>query len=231
MKRFLIGLCFLMFCLPGFGQRGELVMKSGVNFSLDIADSLMYVLPHYSMGVVVFKDGGRSQALLNINTLDQRVSFIDGKGDTLFVANESDVASVYVMNRYFRKWGASLYLEILNPRADVSVALGRSLVLSEPVKEGAYGSKSSTTSVTTIRQFSDAPGSIRDLSNYVNVPWKYVFNVYLSSGEKVMTPSKKSFVKLFPSRAEFISEYVKENDVDFRDLEQVQALLDICTEE
>lgn len=229
MNKFWVSVLLVVSFFSAFAQRGEIVVKSGVNFSLDLADSLMFVLPSYHMGLVVFNDGERSQALLNINNILQGVSFIDTAGDTLFVANENDVAAVYVANRFFKKYG-SLYLEVLNPRAEVSVALGRILVLDEPVTEGAYGSKSRTNGVTSVKLFTNESGYTRSLSKDLNVPWRYSFSVFLVKGDRVFMSSKRSFLKVFPSLSSFISEYLEQNKVDFRRLEEVQPLLDLCLE-
>lgn len=226
MKRFFCFLVFCFLCVPVFSQKGELIVKSGTYFSLDLADSLLYVLPDYSMGIVMFKDGTRAQALLNINTLEQCVCFIDDHGDTLHVSNENEIDAVYVSGRFFKK--QVLYLEVLNQRADVSVALVRKMVLDRPQKEGAYGSKAETSSIESISQLGTNSGSIEILERNLNVPWRYSFIVYLYDGRKIFPSSKKSFLKLFPAKSEMISDYLRNHDVDFRKMEDVQALLDLC---
>ena len=71
--------------------------QAHANFNVD---SLEYIMPNFSIGTVLFYNGERSQALLNINTFDNAVRFIDEKKDTLVVKNEEEIKAVYIKNRY-----------------------------------------------------------------------------------------------------------------------------------
>ena len=95
--------------------------QAHANFNVD---SLEYIMPNFSIGTVLFYNGERSQALLNINTFDNAVRFIDEKKDTLIVKNEEEIKAVYIKNRYFAKWQKK-YVELLNPTNDTSVGIHR----------------------------------------------------------------------------------------------------------
>lgn len=234
MKKTIIILTAILLTIPSYSQqRGTIVVKEGLNMTIDLADSLQYVLPHFSIGLVKFTDGNRSQALLNINTVMQAVRFIDDKtGDTLGVRNEKEIESVYVMNRYFLKKNGYQYFEILSPAKDVSIAICRILEFQEPPKEGAYGFKSYTSSIATYNNYSDyESGKMYNIENYLDIPWKYSIDVYIKNDQKLLISTPKNFKKSFPKHlSPFIDQYIKDNNLKLEKEKDAEQLLQACEE-
>lgn len=235
MKSFILILHLLLATSYAFSQqRGTIVIKSGENIDPYLADSLQYILPNFSNGIVTFMDGSRSQAILNINTVTQSVRFIEEKsGDTLSVVNEKDIESIYVMNRYFLKKNTFKYFEILSPEKEISIAINRLLKFEEPPKEGAYGTKSHTTSISTYNEYIDhSTGRAYNIQNYLDVPWKYSVNIFLKKGDKLYLSNKKHFKKIFPkSLSPFIEKYIKDNDLNLEKEADTKNLLKACEEQ
>lgn len=228
MKRFLIILATLISAIPAISQhRGEITVLSGSDISHEIGDSLQYILPQFSVGTVTFEDGTRNQVLLNICTFDQGIRFIEnGTGDTLAVADEKSVESVFVNRRYFLKHNGYQYFEVLFPMREHSLAVCRSLQFMEPAKEGAFGTKSHTSSSTSYYNYADySNGKIYRLDNYLDVPWKYEIDVYIKTEKKFLPSTLKNFKKAYPKElSSFIEQYVKENNLKLDKFEDANNL-------
>lgn len=193
-------------------------------------DSLEYIMPSFSIGTVLFHNGDRSQALLNINTFDNAIRFIDENKDTLIVKNEEDVKSVYIKNRYFAKWQRK-YVELLNPTNDTSIGIHR-YINAIPKKNvpGAYGMASETSSVSSLTHINDNTGSTYKLKQRGKFELSYVQDYYICKGSKIYIANTRGFQRVYPKLKNQIAQFVKDNDTDFRNLESIQALYDFCTQ-
>lgn len=215
--------------VPIYAQKeGEVVVASGGDPTTKVVDSLQFILKNYSTGTVFFYNGDRNSALLNIGTLDQRVRFINESGDTLVVINEKNISAVIVSNRLFKKTNTGMYVEILDINKEVSLGIGRRLIFDQPKKIGAFGTASETSSVSTYSSIQDGIGNTYKLNQYINVPYRFYVYPYLYKDEKVYTPSKKTFIKLFPDKKREIEEYLKANKVNFEKMSDIRPLFAIC---
>lgn len=191
-------------------------------------DSLEYIMPSFSIGTVLFQNGERSQALLNINTFDNAIRFIDENKDTLIVKNEEDVKSVYIKNRYFAKWQRK-YVELLNPTNDTSIGIHR-YINAIPKKNvvGAYGMASETASVSNLSHISDNTGSTYKLKQRGKFELSYHEDLYICKGARIYPANTRGFQKVYPKLKNQIAQFVKDNDIDFRSLDSIQLLYNFC---
>ncbi len=229
MKKLLSLVIALLIFVPIYGQKeGEVMVASGGDPTTTMVDSLQFILKNFSIGTVFFYNGDRNAALVNIGTLDQRVRFINEKGDTLVVVNEKDISAVIVSNRLFKKTNTGMYVEILDINKEVSLGVGRRLIFDQPKKMGAFGTASETSSVSTYSSIQDGTGNTYKLNQFLNVPYRFYVYPYLYKDEKVYTPSKKTFIKLFPDKKREIEEYLKANKVNFEKMSDIRPLFAIC---
>ena len=190
-------------------------------------DSLEYILPDFSIGTVYFHNGDRSQALLNINTFDNAIRFIDQNKDTLIVKNEDEVKAVYVKNRYFAKWQRR-YVELVNPTNDTSIGIMRYINAIRKANVGAYGMASETSSVSNISHMNDVTGSTYKLKNKAAYDLTYHEDYCICKGTKIYLANTKGFQKIYPKLKAQIPVFVKENNIDFKDLESIKKLYKFC---
>lgn len=215
-KVLLVSIASLLFNIGAVGQ----------NYTFNV-DSLEYILPNFSMGSVLFTSGDRSVALLNINTFDNAVRFIDENKDTLIVKNEDEIEAVYVNNRFFSKWQRK-YMELLNPAGETSVGVVRFINAIKKANTGAYGVASETTSVSSLSHMSDAGGSTYKLKNRAQYDLDYKEMYYICKGGKVYIANSKGFQRIYPKQKEQIKTFIKENDIDFDNLDSIKKLYDYC---
>lgn len=196
-----------------------------IRYDFDV-DSLEYILPNFSIGSVVFYNGERSQALLNINTFDNAIRFIDTNKDTLIVKNEDEVKAVYIKNRYFAKW-QKRYIELLNPTNDTSIGIHRYINVIQKGKVGAYGMVSETASISNVAHFNDM-GQTHKLKNKALYDLSYNMDYYICKGNKMYPANTRGFQKIYPKLKKQIPEFVRENDIDFSNPESLKILYEYC---
>lgn len=221
--------CIILF--SSFVQKGEVIIMSGEDIPMKLVDTLLYVFPQFEKGLVIFKDGTRSEAFLNICTLNQNLLFIDeaSKGDTLAVVNVNDVSSVHFDKRTFVRWNSAYFLEVFNPTKEVSVALGRTLKLKQPKKEGLYGTNANNTAgVYSVTRFYDDFGKKWSLKQDIHFPWDYTHYILLQKGDHFYPAIRKNIFKVFPDKTQLIEAYLKDNNINFSKVEDVQKLVDAC---
>ena len=92
MKKF-VAIALLMFI--GTSAFSQTVSFTSPNAqSQRMLDSVKYILPEFTAGMVIFKNGEQSNGAININTIDQKIHFIDPKGEILVITNNDDVSRV-----------------------------------------------------------------------------------------------------------------------------------------
>lgn len=192
------------------------------------ADSLEYILPDFSIGTVLFYNGERSQAFLNINTFDNAVRFIDPNThkDTLIVKNEDEIKAVYIKNRYFAKW-QKRYIELVNPTNDTSIGIHRYINVIAKGKVGAYGMASETSSISNLSHINDM-GSTYKLKNKSVYDLSYHVDYYICKGNKMYPANTRGFQKIYPKLKAQIPDFVRENDIDFSNPESLKILYEYC---
>src|SRR5215213_7904778 len=97
MKVLLSLLFVLLYVTPLFSQNTSLVtVKAGSNVMDVLTTADVFYYPQFADGKVFFKDGTVAAVKLNYNRLLDEMHFIDPKGDTLAVADESTVKLIAV---------------------------------------------------------------------------------------------------------------------------------------
>ncbi|MDD2595420.1 MAG: hypothetical protein PHD11_06345 [Bacteroidales bacterium] len=220
MKKLLIFVFILLTWMPAFSQ--EIQHGKRDDLGQYILDSVKYVMPEYSKGIVVFTNGERSEGMLNISTIRQTLMFISPEGEVLEVKDNDEVSRVTIKGRSFVRH-RGLYIELLNMASDVVLAANYRINFLETEKQGAYGKASPTTSVTTISNYSDG-GRMIELDQNLTTPFRYKEVPYLYKDGTFYIASKKNFQKCFPDKKKQIESYLKETKVDFEKMEDVRLL-------
>ncbi|HKM13229.1 MAG TPA: hypothetical protein PL115_03935 [Bacteroidales bacterium] len=223
MKRILIIILTAFFALNTQAQN-VIQHKKGEDMSQYMLDSVKYVLPDFTAGVVIFKDGRTANGPLNISTISQKLLFISPEGEIQEVLNQNSIDRVSVKGHSFvqSKQG---FIELLDMVDDVILGSVKRVKFLESEKKGAFGTTSETTSVTSISSIS-TEGQRYELAQNVKTPFTYRVTPYLGRNGKFSYATKKYMLKCFPSKKNEIETYLKENKVDFENLEDVRALFE-----
>jgi hypothetical protein len=198
--------------------------KKGEDMTQYMLDSVKYVLPDFTAGIVVFKDGRTANAPLNISTISQKLLFISPEGDIQEVINQNNIDRVSVKGHSFVQTKQG-FVELLDIVDNVILGSVKRVKFLESEKKGAFGTTSETTSVTTISSIT-TEGQRYELAQNVNTPYTYRVTPYLGRNGKFSYATKKYIMKCFPSKQDQIEAYLQEHKVDFENLDDVRALFE-----
>lgn len=221
MKRILSISLLLLVCTAAFSQ--TVAFTSPNAESQKMLDSVKYVLPDFAAGMVIFNNGEQSNGALNINTIDQKVHFIDPSGKILVLSNNDQVSRVFIKGRSFinSRYG---YVEVYETAGDIFMGEVRRVGFISEDKTGAFGSKSQTTSIQTINSVQTSGGYMVDFEKQKNSPYTYKKIPYLCRKGLFQTVTKKTLQKCFPEKKEDIEQYISENDINLNYVEDVRKL-------
>lgn len=219
--RKLVSIVSLMF-ICCFAGAQNISFSSPNAESQKLLDSIKYVLPEFASGMVLFSNGQQSHGALNINTIDQRVHFIDSKGAVLALTDNDKVSKVFIKGRTFMK-NRNGYIEILESTDDVVMGVYRSVSFLSEDKEGAFGSKSQTSSIQTVNAV-QSDGYMIDFEKNRNSPYIYKQVPYVCRKGLFYPVSKKVLYKCFPNKKEAIDKYIDENKVNMGNVAEVREM-------
>lgn len=221
MKRILSISLLLLFSTAVFSQ--TVAFTSPNAESQKMLDSVKYVLPEFAAGMVIFNNGEQSNGALNINTIDQKVHFVDPSGTILVLSNNEQVSRVFIKGRSFinSRYG---YIEVYETAGDTFMGELRRVGFISEDKVGAFGSKSQTTSIQTINSVQTSGGYMVDFEKQKNSPYTYKKIPYLCRKGMFQTVTKKTLQKCFPDKKEAIEQYLAEKDPNLNNVDEVREL-------
>jgi len=192
MKRFLISAFALVLGISAFAQDDEI-------------DTLFYVRPAFSNGIVYMEDGKVQQGRINICNIDQTVRFIDAAGDTLMMEGSEKAIKVSIDKTVYYRF-KDRFTQMVDYAGEVALGLQRSCVQIENSKVGGFGASSATSSVESYGV--DAmTGLYFKHIDFLPENWQYSNRFVLYSGDKFYLANKKNFLKIFPSKKAVIEEF------------------------
>ena len=191
--------------------------------SQKMLDSVKYVLPEFTAGMVIFKNGEQSNGAININSIDQKIHFIDPKGEILVITNNDEVSRVFAKGRTFlnSRYG---YVELYETVGDIFMGEVRKVGFISEDKVGAFGSKSQTTSIQTINSVQTSGGYMVDFEKQRNSPYTYKKIPYVCRKGLFLTVSKKTLQKCFPDKKDIIEQYIQEKNPNLSHVDDVREM-------
>lgn len=186
----------------------------------ELGDSVVYVVPTFQRGKVVYKNGEFASGELNISIVDQSLRFKDASGQILAVDDNQAVDRVTIGPLLFLHLGKD-YAGIVATQGEVLLCLIRKLEFERDVKTGAYGQKSETTNIGRIGSMYEG-GNIYDIN--LQAGYKVREIPVLVKKNRQYAFNRKSLEKLFPDKKAFIADYLQKNSVNFDSAADAEAL-------
>ena len=191
-----------------------------------LADNTYYLFPSFTDGTVKMKDGGKSLSKLNFNILLCQMQFVNEHGDTMNIADPSEIDSIILNDKsFFYKKG---YYEILHSSDSLNLVVLRN-VTYEPVKIGAMGLAShggSIDSYTTLRDDNVTRQLV--INQDINVVIESTYFLMNKKGE-MYNATKSNFLSLFEKNKETIQGYLKANKTNYNKEVDLKKLFDFCS--
>jgi len=188
-------------------------------------DTLIYITPEFKAGAVFFNDGQVERGAINIETMDQKVLFINPSGEITTVAGNEQINRVIIGDKVFYK-SDQKFVEIIKLYGDVAFGVCREIQIIAHQKKGAYGMVSETSSIQKIESMYSDSGIRYELGKNQYPPFLYSMTPYLYNGKKFFIANKKNILKAFPAKKTELNDYFAEHKTDFTNVDEVQSLLE-----
>lgn len=214
-------LCCFLFCASFKSQAQNIItVKAGTRVIDYFPFTERYRYPEFMTGMVTFKDNTSITARLNYNILTGEVQFIQ-KNDTLSITNTKAIDNVRILTDTF--YYDNGYLEIVAGRDPAFMAIKQYIKLVDVKKEGALGTRNSTTNSQTVDYIFN--GTMFNLICQEDLVLSKKTDYYLGNKSNgFFYYNKKNVLKLFPQKKSAIENYIKHNGVNFRDKEDLLHL-------
>ena len=224
MKRLLLfsGLFAGMCCsVTAFSQTSNaIVIKAGEDVSLIYRQIFRY--PDFQFAKVYLNDGDSAGNRLNWNLYMGAIQFINATGDTLVMEDPSIVKKIVVGKDTIYRGGDDFYELVANFKK-ARLVVTRKLILADEQKIGAYGLPTSTHSIETKK-------SLKAEQNYqLKLQEDLVFTkemryFFVENGNQFQPVTKKNLLKGFPKHKDAIENYLKQNNINWKNEEDLRKL-------
>ncbi len=185
-----------------------------------------YLFEKFENGRAFFKNGSASHSIFNYDLVDQKILFKDNN-EILELADPSSIIYINIDGRTFEHIkNETFYEKISYDKTDLYINW-KSTKISEG-KNAGYGGKSQTSSVANITRVNREGGTHKLKSGEeFNLQSNNTF--YLKIDHKLKRfDSLNSFAKLFKRYEEQIKAGLKNENLDFRNIEDVKKAVQYC---
>ena len=229
MNKFIIFLLlFFPVCLSA--QKREIVeAASGEDLSQKVSTQLQYLFPEFTNGAVYYLGAQNGSGKLNYNMLLGEMQFLENN-EVRALSNVKNVIVVSIDKRKFYPFNETEFVEELLSTDRGQLLVRRKGNVAPHSKKGAYGSSSSTSSITSYSSIS-SDNRQYDLSVFedVLISVNYFYYIKGSNGKYILIRNQKTFMKQFSGHNAQIEAFVKEHNIRFDKEDDLKALLEYCS--
>ena len=225
MKSLLLLFSILISCTGLLAQDSIYVtIKSGDRIHEGLTSADLYYYPQFTNGEVFFKGGTKAKGKVNYSRLFDQMLFIDGKGDTLALAEERTIKFIAVNKDTF--YYDEGFVRIIADNKFVKLAEKQLWVVTDIRKPGPHNTSTSTIGVTSVRTFRQGNDAVRnplklDEDIVLRKETRYYFG---DEYNHFIRASKKGLFELFNKKQRSIENYLKENKVNFDKRDDIEKL-------
>ena len=219
-------LFFILISFTGLSAQDStyITIKSGDIIHEGLSSADMYYFPQFTKGVVFFKGGTKATAKMNYTRLFDQMLFIDGKGDTLALANEKTIKFIAVgQDTFYYDEG---YIRIIADDHFVKLSEKQIWLVADIRKPGPHNTSTSTIGVTSVRTFRQGNDAVRNpLSLDEDIVLRKETHYYFGDEyNHFVRASKKGLFELFNKKQRDIENYLKVNKVNFDKKDDIEKL-------
>ena len=203
--------------LPSAAQENQEKKISG------IPAVIYYLLPEFDDGMVYLSGQRPAQGKMNICAVDNTLRYLEKDGHEVSAGHNDDIIMVRIGGITFLQ-SEGIFYRLYPVSGDVGVALRRNVTIQSDIKEGAFGTKTHTSSIAEYRHIY-VDGVTYELEKDKEYPYSVSEMVLLYKGNEVLSLTKKNLRKLFPERKAEIDAWFKEKHPLPDTVGQAQELL------
>ena len=206
----------------------KIIIKSGEDLTATLSTHGLYRFPAFRRGIVKFKDGTFSKALLNYNVFLNDMQFISPKGDTLVIDEAGLIDSIRIdTDVFFYQRG---YLQVIADYNNVKL-VSKQTNSFQYVKRGASDLPNQTVQILSYSKvpslvFVDNKLVVTD--DVIVLKEQTYFLTYKKYKQTIADNS--GFLKAFPDKKNEIRNFIDANKIDLRSEAGIKTLLQFCVQ-
>lgn len=185
------------------------------------------LFPRFTKGIVKMKDGKMYTAILNYETVEQEMIFLQNKY-TIILDNPQLIDTILLYNTRFVPFQKGFYEMVL--KAPITLFIQHKSYVESLGTPIGYGAMSQTTSPSYVRQVFDRRGAIglKIPDNFKVVDDSDYWVRWINGMEKFTT--KSQFLKIFPDKEKELKKFISGNNLDFKNKADLIKLLEYTNE-
>ncbi|MCL2502519.1 MAG: hypothetical protein FWE30_06360 [Bacteroidales bacterium] len=216
----------ILFFLTEIHVHGQepVTVKFGEDIN-QISVSGKYLFPEFQ-NARVFRQHESFEVQMNYNALTGEMEFIDPTGTILALG---DVVQFIVFGKRIFKQTPKGYLEILADDSGVEFLVHRQYKVGDIKKHGAYGTTSSTTSITSYSAITADPNYF-SLSLAQDAIYFKTDTYYIYAARRYRLANRSGFTRVFGRQRPGLKDYLKQEPVNFSNGEDLIRLFTYCSQ-
>ena len=180
-----------------------------------------FLLPSFSKGIIIMKDGRKLSATLNYNIVDEEMIFLQGQ-QYMALDKPEEIDTVCLQNRKFVYIDKTFYEVVAEGKTDIYMQHKGKYV--QEASNTAYGMKSPTNQNLNVTTFKSG-NQVRILEIPDNVTVSSLTVYWVRKGEELKKfNNQNQLLKLFPGSEDKLKEFIKTNNIDLKTREGLMNL-------
>lgn len=203
--------------------------KSHIDLTEEIPLRSQFLDSVFCPGKVHFKNGSVSNALMNYSLLSNGIAFVNPERRILILEGLNEILLVKYGKRVFVPYNGSLLEQVETFNSNTSLYIKRKTTYEREAK-GPYGMKLEITNSDQISTYDDYLTQIQhDIKNETTINVTLKTEYFLKVNGKMSAISRvKDLKRVFPARKDAIADYIAQNNLNIRSLDDLKALIRFC---
>ncbi|RXK59317.1 hypothetical protein ESA94_14350 [Lacibacter luteus] len=223
-KFFLTAILITAFVTSNAQEIKYYTVRPGENIFDKVPAEEIYAYDQFEQGIVVFKSGEKSAAMMNYHFFYEEMLFINGSKDTLALLNLGEVDCIYIKgDQYF--YAKDRFVKMDTTVNDIKLANAGFFTTVAMKKLGAYGTATDG-SMNQYVGFTAPNGRKVDLTPNTVTTYSFRKTLFIADKFNRFVPvNKKNIYNLYPEKQAQLKTYLQNNEVDFFSRKDIVALL------
>jgi hypothetical protein len=186
-----------------------------------------YLFPEFTKGYVLMKNGIKSEAMLNFNSLTEEMLF-ENKGTKLAVSQLDKIDTVFINGHKFIVFN-NKFLELLYS-SKLSLFAEHKCSIKDPGKPAGYGGTSQTAAISSYSTYLSG-GQVYELKLPEGYQTKPFVEYWLrENGQMNKFITLRQIVKLYSNKEDILKKYIKNQKVNYDDYQSLIGLVKFIEE-
>ena len=229
MKILLVLLILICTNLNAQNSDKTLRVKNGSDIRKTIPVRDRYLYEEFKEGKVYFRNGNTSKSPLNYSLFHREIQFISPTKDTLLLGDNDFISKIIIQSDTFYFDRSHGHIQKIGNYGKVKLGKQQMLLIMGNEKYAGYNEYSGTAAVSNFSNFSNRNGELMQLESNVKLIVRRKSDYFLiDQNFRFALPNRANFLKLFPEKRRDITAYLKENETDFLNENDIVKLLEFC---